>query len=219
MTRERSAVERPCESRRYLAWLPIVAAVTGAIVSSLLAAVVVIPGFHQGTDLSSAGLPARLGLAVIVLTPGVIGVVLELLTARLFVDADGIVFWRYFRRVRLRWVDIRSFEVVRARSMGPWSEVLVRAISGEVHRDDWDSWSRFEVGEGTTHRSREGGREHSGGRGLPVKRWCGLTALVSVVVSFAGVVARPSPSARRVLVLVQMVPNVGGRRSAALESV
>jgi Bacterial PH domain len=133
MTRERSAVERPRESGRYLAWLPIVAAITGAIVSGLLAAVVVIPGFHQGTDLSSARLPGRLGLAVIVLTPGVFGLVLELLTARLFVDADGIMFWRYFRRVRLRWADIRSLEVVRARSLGPWSEVLVRAKSGDVH--------------------------------------------------------------------------------------
>jgi hypothetical protein len=133
MTRERSAVERRWASRRYIAWLPVIASVCAATVALAVAAAMIFSAPQQDAGLSRSMTWSQYVVALMVVVVGLGTAVLETLTARLFVGAEGIMFWRYFRRVRLRWADIRSFEVVRARSMGPWSEVLVRAISGDVH--------------------------------------------------------------------------------------
>ena len=133
MPRERSAVGRRWESKRYIAWLPIVTSVGAAAVALAVGAAMIFAGLQQDAGLSRSMIWSQFVVAVMVVVVGLWATVLEILTARLFVGAEGIMFWRYFRRVHLRWTDIRSFEVVRARSMGPWSEVLVGATSGEVH--------------------------------------------------------------------------------------
>jgi hypothetical protein len=110
----------------YRSKIPLIGGLTGVIAFFLVGLAGVLPENHAGV---SGVIVSGITLAFsIVLCSAV-------MTNRLVVTNEGIVFWHSLKRRSFLWSSVRSFEVGAPRGLLPWPGLILNSASGRMRID------------------------------------------------------------------------------------
>jgi hypothetical protein len=110
----------------YRSKIALIGGIIGAIAFFLVGLAGVLPENHAGVS----------GVVVSIITLA-FSIVLcsAVITSRLVVTDEGIVFRHTLKRRAIPWSSVRSFEVGAPRGLLPWPGLILNSASGRVHID------------------------------------------------------------------------------------